>query len=113
MTLAGCLEKLRIGRQVFKAQVHRSAHSPGTVDYPGRDNGALPGTEVQHATTGHFDLELTFNDKKQLVRSWMLVPGILTTDDSKAETACVHLAEYLIAVVVSHPGGCCNHIHDR
>ena len=112
MTLAACLKKFCIGCQVFEAQIHRSAHSSSTVDYSGRDNGALPGTEMQDLATSYFDLELTFNDKKQLIRSWMPVPGILTTDYSKSETTCVHLAEYLIPVVFGHSCRFCNHIYD-
>jgi hypothetical protein len=113
MPLAACLEKFRIGCQVFEAQIHRSAHSPSAVDHPGGDNGALPRTEVQDLTTGHFDLELTLNDEKQLVRSWVFVPRILTTDYSKSETTGVHLAEYLIPVVFGHTRRFGNHIYDR
>jgi hypothetical protein len=111
MALAGSLEKFCIGCQVFEAQIHCSAHSSSTMDYSGRHNDALPGTELQSLTTSHFDLELTFNDEKQLVRSWMFVPGILATDYSKPETACVHLAEYLIPVVVGHSGRFGKHIY--
>jgi hypothetical protein len=82
------------------------------VDHPGRDNGALPGTETQDLTASYFDLELTFNDEKQLVRSRMFVPGILTTKYGKAETTRVHLAEHLIPVVVGHTRRFGNDIHD-
>ena len=68
---------------------------------------------MQDFTTSYFDLELAFNDKKQLVRSWMFVPGIRTADYSKPEATCVHLAEYLIAVGFGHTCGFCNDIDDR
>jgi hypothetical protein len=66
---------------------------------------------MQDFTTVYFDLQLTFDNEKQLVRSWMFVPGILATDYSKPETACVHLAEYLIPVLVGHSGRFGKHIY--
>ena len=42
----------------------------------------------------------------------MFVPRILTTNYSKPEATCVHLAEYLIPVGVRHTGRFCNHIYD-
>jgi hypothetical protein len=64
-------------------------------------------------TAVYFDLQLTFHDEKQLVRSRMFVPGILTTNNSEPETTAVHLAEYLIPVVVGHTCRFGNDIHDR
>ena len=82
------------------------------MDHTGRNNDALPGIERQDLTSGYFDLQLTFDDQKQLIRSWMSVPGILPTDDSKSKTTCVHPAEHLIPVVVGHTCRFCKDIHD-
>ncbi len=82
------------------------------MDHASRNNGALPGTETQDLTAVYFDLELTFHDEKELVRSRMFVPGILTTNNSQPETTCVHLAEHLIPVVVGHTCRFCSHIYD-
>ena len=112
ITLTAGLQQFRIGRQVFEAQIHRSPYSSSPVDHTGRNDGALPGTEIQDLTSGYLDLKLTFNDKKQLVRSWMPVPGILATNDSQSETARVHLAEHLIAMALGHTCRFGSHIND-
>ena len=82
------------------------------MDHAGRNHSALPGIERQDLTAGYLDLEPAFNDEKQLIRSWMPVPGILTSNHSKPETTCVHLAEDLIPVVIGYTCCFCSDIYD-
>jgi hypothetical protein len=98
------LNEYSLGGYRFEAQIHCASDTPRAMNDPGGDNNALPRPKRQRETVGQLDFEFTLHDKEEFIGARMLVPRIVSSDNSQTKTARVDPADDLVSVRVGHCG---------
>ena len=72
------------------------------MNRPGGYGHSLPRLETQGSTLCQVDEKATLDDQEELVRGWMMVPGVISVEDRESKAVLVHAVDNHVAVAFRH-----------
>jgi hypothetical protein len=60
----------------------------------------LPGLEAKSPAVRQIDEKAALDDQEELIRGWMVMPGVVPVEDNKSQAVLVHTIDHDVAVTI-------------
>ncbi len=91
-----------VGRQFLEAQVYGAPLGAGPMNRACWHRHSLPRLKAEGPAVGQVDEKTALDHQEELVRGWVVVPGVVSLEDGKPKAVLVHTIDHDVAVALSH-----------